>query len=218
MIDRYAVDMRTTRDISPDVLDADGRLRILPAAYWANTTPQQRMQIGYQHGIYNFPTTDLVDHLRERIAGRSAIEIGAGNGVLAYALGIPATDSRQQEREPWRSRIIADGQVPVRYGPNVTECDAVRAVRRYKPQVVIACWVTHKYSRARHWAGGNAVGVIEEDVIAGCDEYIFVGNRKVHADKSIWSLPHTIEYPTFVYSRAMNGTPNFIATWKRQDT
>jgi hypothetical protein len=202
-----------TRDISAEVLDERGRMRVLPAAFWAATAPAERMLFGYTHGIYSFPTVELVDRLRELIDGRSAIEIGAGHGVLAEALDIPATDSRQQEKEPYRSRIIAEGQPPVRYGDNVSELHAIRAIRRHRPKVVIGCWVTHKYRRDRHWAGGNAAGVVEEEVIANCQAYIFVGNERVHRHKSIWSLPHEIEYPDYVYSRAMNGTRDFIAVW-----
>lgn len=204
----------TTRDISAEALDDQGRVRVLPAAFWAATRPQERALFGHLHGVYNFPTVELVDYLRTLIAGRSAIEIGAGNGVLAEALGITATDSRQQEKPRWRKVYAAEGQPTVRYGSNVVEVDAARAVRRYRPEVVIACWVTHKYDPARPWAGGNEAGVVEEDIIAGCAEYIFVGNQKVHKDKSIWSLPHEIEFPSFVYSRSMTGTPNFVATWQ----
>lgn len=204
-----------TRDISGEALDADGRPRVLPVSFWAATTAAERGLLGHRYGIYTFPTVELVAYLKTVIGDRSVIEIGAGHGVLAEALGIPATDSRQQEKEPWRSRILADGQPPVRYGDNVIEVDAVRAVRRYKPDVVIACWVTHKYLRSRHAAGGNAAGVVEEEVIAGCEQYVFMGNEDVHAGKSIWTLPHSIIYPDFVVSRAINGSREFIATWCR---
>ena len=201
-----------TRDITPEVMVA-GRLQILDAAYWARTTPNERARFGMQHGIYNFPTAELVEHLRELIGDQAAIEVGAGNGVLAEALGIQATDSMQQENPQYRNYARALGQAPVRYGPNVIECDAVRAVRRFKPDVVLACWLTHKYRQSRPLAGGNAKGAVEEDIIAGCRRYIFVGNEAVHKHKSIWSLPHTIEYPDFVYSRAVNGSRDFIAIW-----
>src|SRR5262245_10991707 len=68
----------STRHLAPDVLDNRGRLRVMPAAYWATTTPAERALFGHRHGLYSFPTVELVDHLREVIAGRVAIEIGAG--------------------------------------------------------------------------------------------------------------------------------------------
>lgn len=98
----YALDART-RDISADVLDGSGRLRILPAAYWATTTPPERGLFCVRHGVYCLVTEELVAYLREAIAGRSAIEIGAGNGVLAEALGIPATDNFMQTWPQYRS-------------------------------------------------------------------------------------------------------------------
>jgi hypothetical protein len=198
----------------PQVLDDQGRLRVLPAAYWATTTREERSLLGARYGLYSFPTVELVDHLRSLIGGRSAIEIGASHGVLAEALDIPATDNRQQEMPEYRARIALQGQTPVAYGPNVIECHASRAVRRYRPQVVIGCWVTHKYDPARHEAGGNEIGIDEEDILRNCGTYIVVGNEQVHAGKKIWDRPHRIEYPPFVYSRAHNGTREFIATWR----
>lgn len=204
-----------TIDISPLVLDERGRMKIMPTYFWARTTPAERRLFGWNNGVYLLPTTELVQDLKARIAGRTAIEIGSGNGVLAEALGITATDSRIQERPSYRAKVLREGGQPVRYGDNVLELDALRAVRKFKPEVVIACWVTHKYSRTRHSAGGNATGVIEEEVIAGCAEYIFVGNEYVHRNKSIWDLPHEIEYPSYVYSVAQNRSREFIATWRR---
>ncbi|MET1008109.1 MAG: hypothetical protein ABWX96_21340 [Propionibacteriaceae bacterium] len=201
------------RDLAPLALDDKGRLRVLPAEFWAQTTPIERYVFGQAHGIYGFPTTELVQHLKELIGDRKAIEIGAGNGVLADALGITGTDNHMQKRAKYRDSVLAQGSQPVRYGRNVVERDAHEAVRRYKPDVVIACWVTHRYDPRRHWAGGNEIGIDEADVINHCGEYIHIGNEKVHENKLIWVLPHTTTYPDFVYSRAINGTRDFIATW-----
>ncbi|HCT78710.1 MAG TPA: hypothetical protein DGT23_19550 [Micromonosporaceae bacterium] len=213
-MDVFVIDPSKVRDIAPDVLDTDGRLRVMPAAYWATTTPEERQLFGHQHGLYSFPTTELVDHLRALIGDRTAIEISAGHGVLAEALGIPATDSRQQDKEPYRSIYLASGQPTVPYGPNVIDCHASRAVRQYKPQVVIGCWITHKYDPANHAARGNEAGVDEPDILRNCETYVVIGNQRVHELKPLWTRPHTIEYPPFVYSRAQNGTPDFIAIWR----
>lgn len=210
----FVLDPEHIRDIASEVLDGQCRLRLLPAAYWATTTADERALFGHRHGLYSFPTVELVELLRGIIGGRSAIEIGAGHGVLAEALGIPATDNRMQEWDKYRAIYAVTGQPAVPYGHNVVDCHASRAVRRYKPQVVIGCWVTHKYDAARHGAGGNEVGVDEEDILRHCEAYVVVGNEKVHAGKKIWARPHAVEYPPFVYSRARNGTRDFIATWR----
>lgn len=201
------------RDISPDVLDVDGRLRVLPAAYWATTTIDERALFGHRHGIYGFPTTELVDHLQTIIGGRQAIEIGAGNGVLAEALGITATDSRQQEKAPYRQMYARMRQPTVRYGPNVVDCHARRAVRRYQPQVVIGCWVPWKYDPTRHPASGNEDGVDEEDILRHCQLYVNIGHELVHAGSQLWDLPHHVQYPPFVYSRTRSTARDYIGVW-----
>jgi len=207
------VDPTSIRDIAPDVLDDDQRLRILPASYWATTTTTERALFGHRQGLYSFPTVELVDHVRALIGGRSAIEIGAGHGALAQALDIPATDSHQQNKSPYRELYEKTGQPTVRYGPHVVDLDAAAAVRHHKPQVVIGCWVTHRYDPERHFAGGNEAGVDEEDILDHCETYVVVGNDTVHKWKAIWGRPHHIEHPRFLYSRARDVTADFIATW-----
>lgn len=209
----FMLDPSRIRDLAPEVLDGDGRIRVLPAAYWAGTTMEERALFGHRHGIYSFPTVELVDHLRSVIGDRTAIEIGAGHGVLAEALGITATDSFQQTKPPWRQHYERLGQPTVPYGPQVIDCDAARAVRRFRPQVVIGCWITWKYSRARPDAGGNVAGVDEENLLQHCETYVSIGNEQVHKAKKIWDRPHQIDFPPFVYSRAGNGSREFIATW-----
>lgn len=211
MRDRFPTGLR---DLTPEVLDTDGRMKILPARFWATTTRAERFMFGSRHGIYAFPTVELVDYLRGVIADRSAIEIGAGNGVLAEALNIPATDSRQQERPTIRHLFDARDQVPVTYGPNVVTMHALKAVRTYEPDIAIGCWVTHKYEPVRHAAGGNEDGVDEEELLRGVGLYVFIGNTLVHQDKKIWKRRHTIIYPDWLYSRAMNQSREFIAIWR----
>lgn len=197
------------------MLDERGRLRVVPAGMLASTSAEERMLFGVRHGIYSFPTEELRDYLLDRIAGRRAIEIGAGNGVLAEALGIPATDNRQQEDAEVKAYYERLGQPIVPYGDNVEKLDAAAAVAKYKPEVVIACWVTHRFDPSAPERGGSGSGVDEASVAAACDEYIFIGNQQVHAPKPIWALAHERITPHWLYSRAMNGTPEFIAVWSK---
>ena len=208
------VDVRGARDLAPYLLER-GVMRPAPAEFYAQATVVERALFGQRHGIYGFITWELIDWLRNRIGDRKAIEIGAGHGALAAALEIPATDSKMQDDPMVAALYAAHGQPTVTYGPNVEKLDAKAAIRKHRPEVVIASWVTHKYREARHFAGGNMFGVNEEEVIARCDEYIFIGNQRVHSGKSIWDLPHEIIYPEWLYSRAHNGTPEFIAVWKK---
>ncbi len=207
------IDPTALRDLTPLLLDEQGLLKVVPASALASTSREERGVFGVRQGLYGFLTEELLAWLREFIGVRSAIEIGAGHGRLAAALGIPATDNRQQEDPQVIAYYRALNQPVIRYGANVERLDALSAVRKYQPQVVIASWVTHKWDPARHEAGGNQNGVREEEVIAGCEHYVFIGNESVHAKKSIWTLPHEKFHPSWLFSRAVNGSPDFIAVW-----
>lgn len=214
-MDVYYTDAESVRDISSLLLDCNGRLQVIPAQVLEDTTAQERLVFGVRHGLYSFPTEELCDFLRTRIRDRTTIEIGAGHGALAGALSIPATDNRQQEEVEFKAHYRQIGQPTVPYGEHVEKLDAMLAVQRYRPNVVIACWVTHRFDADRPYAGGSMFGVDEEKLIASCDEYIFVGNEKVHAHKPIWAIPHEKLTPSWLYSRAVNGSRDFIAIWRR---
>ena len=214
-MDAFPLDPSNVRDISSLLLEDDGTFRVLPASAYEGTTPEERLLFGVRHGIYGFPTIELVDFLRERIAGRRAIEIGSGNGVLAATLGIPATDNRQQEDPAIRAYYDSIAQPVVRYGNDVEKLSATEAVAKYKPQVVVASWVTHRFDPARQDAGGSETGVDEVALLKTCETYLFVGNEQVHAKKAIWAMPHSKLTPPWLFSRAMNGSPDFIAIWSR---
>ena len=215
-MDAHILDPAEVRDISGLLLDEQRCLRVIPSSVLEDTTPQERLLFGVRHGLYSFPTEELCSFLRERIRGRRAIEIGAGHGALAKALAIPATDNRQQEDERVKAHYAALRQPTVPYGEHVEKLDAAAAVEQYRPDVVIACWVTHRFDPGRPHAGGGSSGVDEEAIIASCDEYIFVGNEHVHAPKPIWSLPHEKLTPPWLYSRAVNGSRDFIGIWRRE--
>ncbi len=204
----------STRDIRLEALDEHGHLKVLPAEFWQSKTMAERALFGQNTGTYGFPTTELITWLRDRIDHRSAIEIGAGNGVLAHALGIPATDSLQQERPEIRKLYAEMGQAPVKYGPNVIHLDAARAVAKYKPKVVIGNWVTHKYDRRKAWLGGNKDGIDENALLHTIEEYILVGNVRVHRLKPTWDTMAELIYPGFLASRAYDPKLDFIGIWK----
>ena len=114
-MDAFAINPAQVRDVSSLLLDAKGCLRVVPARTLEATTPQERFLFGVREGVYSFPTVELCEFLRSRIAGRTVIEIGAGHGPLAQALSIPATDNRQQEDEELKAYYQAIGQPTVRW-------------------------------------------------------------------------------------------------------
>jgi hypothetical protein len=195
-------------------LDVNGKLVVHPYEFWAQFEQVEISAFCVRNGIYCVPTQELVSWLSEQIAGRKAIEIGAGNGVLASHLGIPATDNRMQEWSHVAARYEEIKQAVVKYGEHVKPMDAEKAVRAFKPKVVISAWVTHKYFETAHERGGNIHGVREENIIANA-QYISICNRHVHRHKPALDIPHEeFEFPWLV-SRAFGDAANFIAVWKK---
>lgn len=209
------LDPRNIRDISLDVLDEKGQLRIVSSSYYRNTTPSERALLGHQNALYGLPTLELVRWIKNYIAGRTAIEIGAAHGLLAKAIGIPATDSFMQDDQAIRAIYQAAGQKTVPYGTHVEKLSAAEAIAKYKPQVVVASWVTHLWTPERHEAGGNAFGVDEEAILDNADAYVFIGNHNTHKGKSIWSRPNRFIEQDFVYSRSLNADGDFLCVWEK---
>lgn len=203
-----------TRDISRDVIDPHGRLRIMPAVYYQGTTGPERSLVCVKHGLYGLPTQELCEWLTEKIAGRLAIEIGAGNGSMAAHIGIKATDNYMQANERIHALYRLFGQPPIQYGENVERLEALDAVKKYKPKVVIGSWITHRYNAQEHWRGGNQYGPDIPAILKLCEEYILIGNEKTHARDPLLSQTHEMIYPPWLFSRVDNYGRDFIAIWR----
>lgn len=180
------------RDPAHDgALDARGRLQVLPHAFWQQYTQTEIAVFCHKQAIYCIPTLELVTWLKALIADRKTIEIGAGAGVgvIGEALNIPATDNRMQEWPDIAAHYQAIRQPAITYGDNVIRLDAELALARYRPAVVLAAWVTHKWKPSEAWREGNQHGVDERKLIRQAD-YVFIGHDHVHRNKPILDLPH----------------------------
>lgn len=193
------------------LLDAKGRMIVPPAALYETLPPGQLRAWCHFRGVYQLACSELVDWARDRIAGRRAIEIGAGRGWLGRALGIPMTDSRVMERLDMAMFYRLTGQPVTPYGDDVEKLEALEAIARYKPEVVIGCWVTQL-----HLPGddhGSAFGVDEVRLLDRVSEYIVVGNANVHGGKRICKREHAEFKAPWIWSRAARPELNTIYTW-----
>jgi len=192
----------------------DGRLQAMPAAYYARW-PQNDLSLWCcRRGFYCLPTLELIEFVQAQIGGDSAIEIGAGNGALGRALGVPLTDSFQQERPEVRELYVNQlGHATVPYGSDVEKLTALEAVEKYRPRVVVAAWVTHRFNRERPNLHGNMHGVDETKLLQKkcVRKYIFVGHERVHSTKPILQRRHETHAPP-LYSRATSGR-NVVWIW-----
>ncbi len=196
------------------ILFEKGKLQIMDADFY-KSIPHDHLRIFcVKNGIYQLPTTELVKWLEDKIDGRLAIEIASGNGSLAEALNITATDSFIQEDPAVKMAYESMKQQIVPYGRNVKKMEAKIAIKKYTPKVVIACWATQKYqpgdTQAFMW------GVNEEYVIKRAETYIHIGNRDSHDQKKILSKTHSVYQFPWLYSRGENPKNNIIYVWEKQ--
>lgn len=203
------------------LLDADGFVEPLPAKELACIPPLHLTQWCQTRGRYNVPSVELVAWLMEQIAGRRAIEIGAGMGDLGRQLGIPMTDSYVQVRDPQIRQQIENLGMPILSPPEgVVEClNARKAVLKYKPKVVIAAWVTQRYLQGDEGppkVNSFVYGVNEIELLSSVDTYIHIGNLSVHGDKRILRRPHREYFLPFLFSRGFHPDENVVHVWNRK--
>lgn len=166
---------------------------------------------------YALVTTELVAWLRDKIAGRSALEIGAGQGDLGFRLGIRQTDLGAQSQAFVASGMAALGQAPTAPPGDIERLEAEEAVRKYSPDVVVAAWITQKFHDVDPDADAviRGYGVEEARILGVVDAYIHVGNDGPHAGKRILGFRHHTYRPAWLVSRAVDQSKNVIRVWGR---
>lgn len=174
--------------IEQKAFDKDGLLQALPAAFYEQFSENKVMNFMYNHGIYVVPTLELIEFLKNHMEG-TTIEIGAGTGGIGRALGIKMTDSKQQNENHIKLYYAIGKTPPIKYPYDVEKLDAKLAIQKYKPDTVIGCFVTHRFSEKNKTGMMN--GIDEYWVLKNVRKYIVVGNEFTHKDKLIRaSKPH----------------------------
>ena len=200
------------------LLDREGRFHVMPAADLRAFELDHLRAWCFLNARYNLPTLELVEAVKSIIGSRSAIEIGAGMGDFGRALGIPMTDAYQQTTPEMQLYYKAFGQPPIHPPADVEKLDAIEAITKYKPQVVVAAWVTQLFQEGDSEAkiGSSIYGVDEGWVLDHCETYIFVGNEGTHKDKRILKKPHHTAYPYYVVSRSADPSKNVMWVWGKR--
>lgn len=200
----------------------DGEIRPIPAEQAKRFSDAQLLQFMHEHALYVFPTTELVEWLQQEIEEGEpdlipdAIEICSGNGWLAKALEIPATDSYLQDREDIKQMYDAAGTPRISYGGHVERLDAVSAVKKYQPRFVIAAYATVKWGEGKSRSQGNMYGVDTRWVINHCYSYILIGCDSVHANDKAMLWPHERFTPPWLIVRCNSSTQGVIYRWTRK--
>jgi hypothetical protein len=97
--------------------------------------PQRRllMPLVTSRGVYCFYSKPLVKALVRLIDGRTCLEIAAGDGTLTRFLNRAGAAVTATDDHSWHERVGYQDD-------DVEKLDAVRALRKYRPQVVICSW------------------------------------------------------------------------------
>jgi hypothetical protein len=96
-----------------------------------------------KYGIFQFWNVEyiscLADEIRSYVGSELVLEVAAGDGMLSYWLGrygvnAHATDSGEWYK-PGKARAAVSPRAPVEI------IDAIEAIRKYKPKMVMASWL-----------------------------------------------------------------------------
>jgi len=196
------------------LLDGNGRLRLLSADELRAIDPLTLRMWCCVRARYLLPTLELVAWLRAVINGEKAIEVAAGMGDLGYHLGIPMSDSYAQQAPDMVQKYALIGNAPTAPPADVERLDAEAAVRRYKPKIVIAAWLTHKYQPGD--ANGFEHGANEKYIVDRAT-YIFIGNQRVHGAKRILQLDHASYFLPWIVSRSSEPKRDVVYIWRKPE-
>lgn len=191
----------------------DGQLQVPAASEYMLFSQEQLSIFCVNNAIYGLPTLELVQWLRQMIGERKTIEIGAGNGALGRALGIPMSDSFLQDQPSVKSYYESLRQPTISYGKDVERLDYKAAIQKYKPEVVIGSWVTQLWRN--HSDDGNASmhGLDEDWILEKVPCYVHIGNSKTHGRKRILKAPHSQYKFNWLFSRSLSQKECVIYVW-----
>ena len=207
-------------DYIDDILLINGILQVVSAATLAELNQIHLVIWGNKRGVYCFPTIELIEWLKEKIAGRKAIEICSGTGAIGRALGIVSTDSYIQTTPEMIAYYRLAGQIPIFPPIDVKKFEANEAVDYYKPQVVLGSYITQKFlpGDEQTKTGSSVYGVDELAMLPKIETYIAVGNSSTHGDKRLLKLPHERFCFPWIYTRSLKPELNEIVVWNSNAT
>ena len=185
-------------------------MRLYPAEYYKQFTREEILNFAWKHGIYQFPTQELIDFLKSEIDPPKTIEIAAGGGHVGKHLpGVILTDNKLQEEAWVRDFYRAAGQHPIKYPSWMVKLDAEQAIEIYRPETVLGCWTVEAGTSA------SGKGINEISVASKVKKYIIVGNNYLHHKKPVLHVARAIHKlqmikPTWLVSKASMPEENCI--------
>lgn len=155
-------------------------------------------------GIYCFYSRELVGALAGKIASRSCLEIGAGDGTLARFLKDQGVNLTATDNHSWSNAV--------KYPEWVIKLDAISALQAYAPEVVICSWPPAQNDFERHVF---AMPSVQLYIVIGSRHQFAFGNWKDYMQQSAFELeedkrlgalvlPPEMESAVFLFRRKQN--------------
>lgn len=164
-------------------------------------------------GIHTIVTTELLQFLKAEIGEQTAIEIGAGRGIVGKELGIPQTDSHLIDSNPEvRVYYSLMNECVTPLPSHVLKFEANAAVDHFKPDVVVGCWIT-EFSNVPQ-PNTSGYGVDEARLFSKVKKYIVVGNQQTHGQKTLLKRKHRAYHFPWIVSRSIYPNEEMIYIWE----
>lgn len=120
------------------------------------------MPLVQARGIYCFYTRELVAELKALVAGRTCVEIAAGDGTLSRFLRDAGVEVAATDNRAWSKSI--------QYPDWVEDLDARGALQKHRPEVVLCSWPPPGNGFERHVLAAPYV-----------QAYVVIGSRHTFA-------------------------------------
>ena len=170
--------------------------------FWPLVWQKKRlMPLVQPRGIYCFYSRTLIEALVELIAGRSCLEIAAGDGTLTRFLKGQGVKITATDNHGWSKQV--------QYPEWVVKLDAREALASYLPQVVICSWPPSQNDFERYVFATPSVQLY---IVIGSRQQFAFGNWKDYRLQSIFVLqedkklsalvlPPELEPAVFVFNK-----------------
>ena len=163
--------------------------------------------------IYQLPTIELIEWLKDNFNLDRAIEIGAGNNYLYHHLGIKGIDNYSEQIPAVKLVHELLNQPSTDPPPAVEKLDAIAAIEKYQPETVITSWMTVKGEDTEEVDGGHRYAPDEDEILNTGVSYVFIGNEYIHGDRLIMKKSHKTYYFDWLISRGYYPEQNCIYVW-----
>ena len=199
------------------ILDKRGIIKLQSADFYKTIDNADLRVWCICRAIYQLPTIELVEWLKDNFNLDKAIEIGAGNNYLYHYLGIKGVDNYSEQIPAVKLVHEILNQPSTNPPPEVEKLDAIAAIKKYQPETVITSWATLKTEDPEGVDAGHSYAPDEEEILNMGVGYIHIANESIHGDREIMNKPHEKHYFDWLVSRGKHPEQNCICVWKSRN-